>query len=108
MSNFLIKARSCWITPDGQVYPVDPETHDNNYPKSMGSLGRCEECCIRVSCHWGFKAGASYMQIPKRLTMPQEEVLQRIDDECGGINVSLHVDMVGTIRNISDLFQYLQ
>ncbi len=48
------------------------------------------------------------MQIPKRLTMPQEEVLQRIDDECGVINVSLHVDMVGTIRNISDLFQYLQ
>ena len=70
----LEKLQSCWILPDGKIYPVPNEQHDNylpdayytksnNFDYTASEVAQVEKKCFRMSFGWGWDAEISQMTI---------------------------------------------
>ncbi len=64
--------RSCWILPNGVIYPVPAERHDLYMPsKYKDDVLKAEKECFRMSFWFGFDAEISQMSIACPLTEEQ-------------------------------------
>lgn len=93
---FLWENRSCWILPDGSVFKVPQESHDDHLPDFCTDIKHAENTCVRVSCCWGYTAPISEIFLPKKLTTYQAQVLVGINEslkELEGNNIEKKIDI---------------
>ena len=74
------KIESCWILPDGTVYTVPMEQHDNYLPDGYKTVNAAEKACCKFSCGWNFSAPISCIYLPDNLTIYQAQRLVEIED----------------------------
>lgn len=103
MSKFLREIATSWILPDGSWENVPSECHDRYIPYPFQTTANAEKRCIRVSCHWGWSAGASYIQVPKGFTHYQLRILNRMDNECPGLKNIEYDGLPISIIELNDL-----
>jgi len=79
--------RSCWVLPDGKLFPVPSEQHDNYLPDGYykpnssyngnDEILQVEKKCFRMSFGWGWDAEISQMTIAcDDLTEPQKQIIK--------------------------------
>ena len=78
--------KSCWVLPDGKLWSVQPEQHDNYLPDGYydenwdynKSISEVEKKCFRMSFSWGWDAQISQMTISEscELTETQYQVIK--------------------------------
>lgn len=81
----LNQLRSCWVLPDGEIYPVPSEQHDGYLPdgyyeegwENENQIAEVEKKCFRMSFGWGWDAPISQMTIAcDNLTDAQKNIIK--------------------------------
>jgi hypothetical protein len=76
----LFEIRSNWILPNGDIFVVPSERHDDYLPDGFATVEQAEKKCVKMSCAWGYTAPISAIYLPDVITTQQAQTLVGIEE----------------------------